>query len=136
MWGEIEEPWLRKYLTLPNGIPSHDKFLRALSRMNPVSFRTAFLSWAGELFEMMGLKGQISIDGKFLEGANKSPYGRTPVHNGYDNQQIQKKRNSDATCFLMLLPERYMGWVKDNRGLNYLCVRQNRYLCHLCNLLH
>jgi hypothetical protein len=79
LWGKKEEPWLRKFLILPNGIPSHDTFLRALSRMNPVSFRTAFLSWEGEIFEMMGLKGQISIDGKSLKGANKSVYGKTPV---------------------------------------------------------
>ncbi len=46
-WTQVEafaiarEEWLRKFLTLPNGIPSHDTFERVNESIDPVQFLNA-----------------------------------------------------------------------------------------------
>ncbi len=50
-WEETEwfarekEPWFRKYLELPAGIPSHDTMQRVFSRLDPELFRQRFREW-------------------------------------------------------------------------------------------
>jgi hypothetical protein len=41
--GKSKESWLRQYLQLPNGIPSHDTFNRFFSALDPDEFEQAFL---------------------------------------------------------------------------------------------
>jgi len=45
-FAEEKEAWLRGFLDLPNGIPSHDTPSDVLGRIDPVAFRTAFTAWA------------------------------------------------------------------------------------------
>ena len=45
-FAEEKEAWLRGFLELPNGIPSHDPLSDVLGRIDPVAFRTAFAAWA------------------------------------------------------------------------------------------
>ena len=40
-----KEAWLRSFLELPNGIPSHDTFGRAFARRNAEQFQQCFLAW-------------------------------------------------------------------------------------------
>src|SRR3990172_9147906 len=44
-FGKAKENWLKKYLELPNGIPSHDTFGRVFARLDPEQFQTGFLKW-------------------------------------------------------------------------------------------
>ena len=44
-WGESKKKWLKKFLELPNGIPSHDTFNRVFSMINPISFQKCFSEW-------------------------------------------------------------------------------------------
>ncbi len=37
--------WFKKFLALPNGIPSHDTFRRVLLLINPQKFQESFLLW-------------------------------------------------------------------------------------------
>ena len=41
-FGESKEDFLRSFLELPNGIPSHDTFGRIFSLLDPEVFRTCF----------------------------------------------------------------------------------------------
>lgn len=68
-WAEKEEEWLRRFLFLSNGVPSQDTYLRALASIDPEVFRSAFMGWAQELYSMLGLKGQIAVDGKTARGS-------------------------------------------------------------------
>jgi len=43
-YGESKEEWVRTYLELPNGIPSHDTFNRFFSSLDPSASEEAFLS--------------------------------------------------------------------------------------------
>ena len=50
-WTDIETydlakyEWLKQFLELPNGIPSHDTFSRVFARLNPQQFQQCFLNW-------------------------------------------------------------------------------------------
>lgn len=65
LYGETKEEWLRKYLELPNGIPSHDTINRVFSLLDPEALRECFLGWVQEVASLT--KGEVvSIDGKRL----------------------------------------------------------------------
>lgn len=70
--------WLKTFLELPNGIPSHDTFNRVFSKMNPSKFEECFRNWVNCIIESK--KEQlISIDGKTIRGA-KSNGIKSPIH--------------------------------------------------------
>lgn len=67
-FGYANETWLRGFLELPNGIPSHDTLSDVIGRINRDAFAQAFSNWvqAG----LPELKGhQVAIDGKSLRGS-------------------------------------------------------------------
>jgi predicted transposase YbfD/YdcC len=67
-YGKSKESWLKQYLQLPNGIPSHDTFNRFFSALDPDEFEEAFLSWIKDISELTD--GDIvSIDGKTVCGS-------------------------------------------------------------------
>src|SRR5215203_1679840 len=62
-FGRAKESWFKKFLALPNGIPSHATFRRVFLRINPQKFQEAFLVWVRELSRLTD--GEvIAIDGK------------------------------------------------------------------------
>jgi predicted transposase YbfD/YdcC len=77
-FGYRRKDWLKKFLALPNGIPSHDTFERVFDRLNPVAFQWCFASWTRALAEALGLK-HIAIDGKTLRGSARSSAGLRPL---------------------------------------------------------
>ena len=44
-YGQAKQEWLKGFLELPNGIPSHDTFARIFALINPEKFQECFLSW-------------------------------------------------------------------------------------------
>ncbi len=44
-FGRAKAAWLRTFLALPGGIPSHDTFGRVFARLDPDEFRACFLAW-------------------------------------------------------------------------------------------
>ena len=67
-FGYANETWLRGFLELPNGIPSHDTLSDVIGRINRDAFAAAFGQWvrAG----LPALAGhQVAIDGKSLRGS-------------------------------------------------------------------
>lgn len=66
-WGLSKERWLRGFLKLPNGIPSHDTFDRVFERLCPEQLSCMLLEWdAGLGLELRKYEGVIAIDGKTL----------------------------------------------------------------------
>ena len=44
-WGNEKLEWLRKFVRLENGIPSHDTISRVFSALDSVVFQECFLKW-------------------------------------------------------------------------------------------
>src|SRR5262249_52448858 len=76
-WQEIEtfgrkrRDWLKGFLALPNGIPSHDTFERVFERLSPQAFQACFRSWVQALQEALDIK-HVAIDGKTLRGSGSA----------------------------------------------------------------
>jgi len=83
-WNEMEnyahskEEFLRSFLDLPNGIPSHDTFNRVFSNIDSNHFEACFIEWVSVLAQLKP-KEVIAIDGKTIRGA-KSSGKKSPVH--------------------------------------------------------
>jgi predicted transposase YbfD/YdcC len=72
-----KEGWFRKYLELPNGVPSHDTIERVFSWIDPDKFRKSFQAWVSLA---MGVKthGVVAIDGKTMRGTKDG--GKSGLH--------------------------------------------------------
>lgn len=67
-FGRIREEWLRTFLELPEGIPSHDTFNRCFAAIDPYQFLDCFVEWVQGICP--SLKGEtVAIDGKALRSA-------------------------------------------------------------------
>lgn len=71
--------WLRTFLRLPNGIPSHDTFERVFDRLDPAAFQACFQRWMEALAQQLQLR-HIAIDGKTLRGSGNGPKGWKALH--------------------------------------------------------
>lgn len=71
--------WLKTFLKLPNGVPSHDTFGRIFSLINPKTFEKCFIDWISSL--SLDLKNEIiSIDGKTLRGSANRRRDQKALH--------------------------------------------------------
>ena len=68
--GKDREEWLRTFLELPNGIPSHDTFRRVFILIKAEEFQRAFMRWVVSVSELTK-KEVVGIDGKQLRGSRK-----------------------------------------------------------------
>jgi predicted transposase YbfD/YdcC len=78
-FGHAKEKWLRTFLTLPNGIPSHDTFGRVFAALDPFEFQQGFASWIQAVSQK--LKGEIvAVDGKALRRSHDKTLGKNAIH--------------------------------------------------------
>lgn len=84
-WADVERfgiaklSWLRKYVKLANGVPSHDTLGRVFGRLNTAEFYASLQAWAMELAGC--LRGEsVSLDGKTLRGSFDTAALKSPLH--------------------------------------------------------
>lgn len=78
-FGEAKEEWLRKYLELPYGIPSHDTFRRLFAMLDPQAFGECFTKWSQALHE--ATNGEvIALDGKAVRHSFDTFSGQPALH--------------------------------------------------------
>jgi predicted transposase YbfD/YdcC len=78
-YGRQKEAWLRTFLRLPNGIPSHDTFNRVFRLLRPDHFQACFARWMESLVE--ATEGRIvAIDGKTLRHSFDRAAGKSALH--------------------------------------------------------
>jgi predicted transposase YbfD/YdcC len=84
-WVEIEEfgkakqEWLKGFLDLPNGIPSHDTFGRVFACLSASQFQACFMSWIEAVFRASG--GQVvAIDGKKVRRSYDRSSDKAAIH--------------------------------------------------------
>ena len=84
-WEDIEEfgkqkrDWLRKFLRLPNGIPSHDTISRVFRQLKPAEFQQGFARWIESLPLPLGPR-HVAIDGKTLRRSHDRRTMKSALH--------------------------------------------------------
>jgi predicted transposase YbfD/YdcC len=79
-WQEIEtfgrkrKPWLKRFLRLSNGIPSHDTFERVFDRISPQAFQACFQAWVQAVQALLPIQ-HVAIDGKTLRSSGSAELG-------------------------------------------------------------
>jgi len=78
LFGNAKRGWFKKFLDLPNGIPSHDTFGRVFAALDADQFRDCFLRWIAAVSEIT--QGQvIGIDGKTLRRSHDRGQGKNAI---------------------------------------------------------
>ncbi len=78
VFARAKEPFLRGFLTLANGLPSHDTFNRLFRDLDPDQFRDSFQRFMGQFSEQ--LQGVVAIDDKVLRRSFDRASGKSPLH--------------------------------------------------------
>jgi predicted transposase YbfD/YdcC len=78
-FGKVKHDWLKTFLDLPNGIPSHDTFRRLFERLDPAEFRKGFVGRIDALHEATE-RQVIAIDGKTLRRSFDRAKGKSALH--------------------------------------------------------
>ena len=85
-WAETQQGWLKKYLKLPHGIPSHDTIGRVLEVLDPQTFQECFSNWLQFLGDPDSDKEgeqrekHYAIDGKALRRSHDRRRGFKALH--------------------------------------------------------
>lgn len=79
LFGTIHEDWLRQYLQLPNGIPSHDTINRTLSLLDHDKLQSSFMDWITKIKGYVN-DNVIAIDGKTMRGSHQASHGVKALH--------------------------------------------------------
>ena len=77
-WGKAKLGWLRRYLQLEHGIPSHDTFCRIFAAIDADQFGAAFRRWVSAVLPAIADGEVVAIDGKTSRRSGK--VGSTPLH--------------------------------------------------------
>ena len=79
LFGEAKAEWFATFLDLPHGIPSHDTFHRVFAALDPVRFRSCFVSWMEAVPAVLPAQ-VIAVDGKTLRRSHDRYHGKEPLH--------------------------------------------------------
>jgi predicted transposase YbfD/YdcC len=77
-YGNAKLEWLKTFLTLPSGIPSHDTFNRVFAALDPEQLEKGFAAWVGSIAKLTA-GSVVAIDGKSLRGT-REPGSKAIVH--------------------------------------------------------
>lgn len=78
-FGQYKLEWLRRFVPLANGVPSHDCIAYVISRLPPEEFQRCFISW------VKAIKGEVdleivAVDGKTARGSRDRKNNKKPLH--------------------------------------------------------
>ena len=85
-FAQAKEAWFRRFLRLPNGIPSHDTFSDVFAGIEPERFEACFVAWVEAL--LASLPGAaapsdvpvVAVDGKTLRRSHDRANGVKAAH--------------------------------------------------------
>ncbi len=78
LFGEMKEPFLRSFMALEGGIPSHDAFSDLFRALDPGAFQTVMVRLAEGFSEQLG--EVIAVDGKALRRSFDRAKSRSALH--------------------------------------------------------
>ena len=78
-FGKSKAAWLKQFLKLEKGIPSHDTFGNVFRMLNAEAFQRSFMRWIERVFTIT--QGQvIAIDGKTVRRSYDKTIGKDAIH--------------------------------------------------------
>ncbi len=79
-FAEVYEDYLKKYIRLENGVPSHDTIQRVMGMVQPEALQQLYVKWQELLDKGEGeaLERIVCIDGKTMKGSRKKE--KKPLH--------------------------------------------------------
>lgn len=78
LFGKARQEWLKRFLALPHGIPSHDTFGEVFARIDPAQFEGCFVRWVQRISQLTA--GQvIAIDGKTVRRSHDKLLGKAAI---------------------------------------------------------
>jgi predicted transposase YbfD/YdcC len=77
-FGHSKLDWLRQFVPLANGVPSHDCIEYVMTRLSPVKFRECFMNWTQAV--KRDVQEVVAIDGKTARGSHDRANGGKPLH--------------------------------------------------------
>jgi hypothetical protein len=79
MWGTERIDFLRQFVPLENGIPSHDTIGRVFASIDNKGFQACFTRWVSTI--CTSLAGEVvALDGKTLRGSHQRGAGKSAIH--------------------------------------------------------
>src|SRR3984957_11128484 len=78
LFAKAKEPFLRGFLELANGLPSHDTFSRLFRSLDPEQFRAVFQRFMARFSETT--QGVVAIDGKVLRRSFDRASEKSALH--------------------------------------------------------
>jgi predicted transposase YbfD/YdcC len=108
LYGNSKKEWLKTFLELAEGIPSHDTFNRVFAMLDPEALQKHFLSWVQSVAAIS--EGQIiSIDGKRLCGSGKDG-SKSIIHlvsawNSANNLVLAQTKVEDKSNEITAIPQ-------------------------------
>lgn len=78
LFAKSKEPFLRGFLKLKNGPPSHDTFSRLFRLLDPAQFGAVFQRFMARFSQH--IEGVVAIDGKVLRRSFDRASGKSPLH--------------------------------------------------------
>lgn len=79
-WGQERADWLRTFLEVPAGIPSHDTFSRIFRSLDPAALETVLLDWVRSTLPDPTTGAVIAVDGKTVRRSHDRIKGREALH--------------------------------------------------------
>jgi len=109
LFGKTHEDFLINYLSLPNGIPSHDTFRRVFSTLEPDVLRVCLNDFGKGVVDILREK-QICLDGKKLRGVSPTSRGNKGLHilNAWVAENricVGQRRVNDKSNEIAAIPE-------------------------------
>ena len=78
-FGRAKEAWFRTFLSLPNGIPSHDTFSDVFAKLDPEQFETCFIEWVSAMAPSLP-EEVVAVDGKAMRRSRDRANGGEASH--------------------------------------------------------
>jgi len=79
LFGKNKKAWLKTFLELPKGIPSHDTFGRVFAKIKPEEFQKRFIEWV-QAIEQLTAGQVIAVDGKKLRRSHDQDTGKAAIY--------------------------------------------------------
>lgn len=79
LFGKNKKDWLKTFLELPKGIPSHDTFGRVFAKIKPEEFQKRFIEWV-QAIEKLTAGQVIAVDGKKLRRSHDREVGKEAIY--------------------------------------------------------